>query len=910
LGGTFESCGYEAERWNLINDIGRDKGCLPAFRFSLGTAVKHSYSSCPNFKVRAPESLLLPLGSPIDRPRAPSPPKGDLEVVYSCDPTSDDNPIKQSDYIYNDPITAKTSPPPYFSPGGSDTHSPPARYYFDDDDVDFEFRELEIYSGSREGYYTYTGISSDQIRLILLSQGKESDPVHCSVKVMDIQKIVDRRLKFEALSYAWGKGNFRENIYLQDFSVPNDGKSVDDVRLLMAQQTKPRPFAVRSNLYQALKQIRSGTKDVWLWVDAICINQKDSVEKSHQIPKMPDIYGHAWTVTIWIGGSDDSDEAEAAMDFVPSIIDLKLLDRLTAQEGSNVKTLQSWVAFAKLLRRPWFSRRWVVQEVAFARRASIRCGTKIISWTDFSDAIELFTRKLEAIRSLYDASELSKYDPDALSHVEITGSKAIVGASNAVIRKVTSHTRSLEGKHHLAVDRLMDLESLVMKFRYLDATDPRDAIYAFLFLANDSGRHFFVSGDTKSSEMGPPIPQYDKPSVEVYAEFIEYVVNATSSLDIICRHWALPYKNPFGSWGWGVKAYGESPSWIGRLKGSAFGDPTGSSGRINGDSLVGDPNHKIYNASGKRHPSVSFGEERGSEDIPILVTSEHQPGLGLKRELPWLTIAADGENEETFIHGNKRVKIEKANQQRDHPTATAGDDTRFQDLAGGQKPRIYTGIMTAEGIILKHISKVSSRVVDGTISDDCFSILGWQHGGEEKDIKDIVWRTLVADRGSDGKNAPAWYKRACVYALRKTSAEGDLNTSKLIANKSMPESVTEYLKRVQSVVWSRKFFECSVFPGSTIFDSFGGSRKPALCKMQKLIGLGSKNIIEDDLVCTLFGCSVPVILRQTGPLEADNSLPVRFIGECFVYGKMDGEVFSDSRTSVKIEEETVRFKIS
>jgi hypothetical protein len=852
----------------------------------------------------------------MDRPRAPSSPNRDLEGMYSWDPMSDYKLIKQSDYTYNDPITAKTSPPPYFSSDDSDSHSLTSCYYFDDDDdVDFEFREPEIYSGSREGYYTYTGISSDQIRLILLSQGKASDPIHCSVKVMDIQKIVDQRLKFEALSYAWGNGNYRENIYLQDFSVPKEGKSVDDMMLLMAQQTKPRPFAVRRNLYQALKQIRSEAKDVWLWVDAICINQKDNVEKSHQIPKMPDIYGHAWTVTIWIGGSDDSDEAEAAMDFVPSIIDLKLLDRLTAQEGSNAKTLQSWIAFAKLLRRPWFSRRWVVQEVAFARRASIRCGSRIISWTDFSDAIELFTRKFEAIRSLYDASELSKYDPDALSHVEITGSKAIVGASNAVIRKVVaSHTRLQEDKHHLAIDRLMDLESLVMKFRYLDATDPRDAIYAFLFLANDSGRHVLVSGKTKSSKVGPPIPQYDKPSVEVYAEFIEYVVNATSSLDIICRHWALHYRKPFGSPRLKAEIYGESPSWIGRLKDSAFGYPSGSSGRVNGDSLVGDPNHKIYNASGKRLPSVSFGEERESGDITISATSEDEPGLGLKRRLSWPTIAADRENEETSIHGNKRVKIDKANQQRDHPIATAGDNARFQNSAGGQKPRTYTGVMNAEGVILKHISKISSRVVDGTISDDCFSILGWQHGGEDKDIKDIVWRTLVADRGSDGKNAPAWYKRACVYALRKTSAEGDLNTSKLIANKSMPESVTEYLKRVQFVVWSRKFFECSEYYRSLILHGKEkwdwSNEKAPLCSGQRLVGLGTKNISEDDLVCILFGCSVPVILRQTGPLEADNSLPVSFVGECFVYGKMDGEIFTDSRTSLKIKEKTVRFKIS
>lgn len=76
------------------------------------------------------------------------------------------------------------------------------------------------------------------------------------------------------------------------------------------------------------------------------------------------------------------------------------------------------------------------------------------------------------------------------------------------------------------------------------------------------------------------------------------------------------------------------------------------------------------------------------------------------------------------------------------------------------------------------------------------------------------------------------------------------------------------------------------------------------------VGLGSKDISEDDLLCILFGCSVPVILRPTGLLEDNNSLPVSFIGECFVYGKMDGEVFTDPRTSLGIEEKTVRFKIS
>ncbi len=267
--------------------------------------------------------------------------------------------------------------------------------------------------------------------------------------------------------------------------------------------------------------------------------------------------------------------------------------------------------------------------------------------------------------------------------------------------------------------------------------------------------------------------------------------------------------------------------------------------------MVGDP--KIYNASGKRLPSVSFDEEQGSEETPILITSDDQPGPRLKRKrkrLPWPISAADRENEETSIHENKRVKIKEASQQRDYPAAPADNKARFQHFTGGQKPRIHTGIMTAERVILQHITKVSSRVVDGTISDDCFSILGWQHGVEDRGLKDLVWRTLVADRGADGKNAPACYKRACVYTLRKTSAERDLNTSKLFANKSIPESVTEYLKRVQSVVWIQKFFECTQQYHRLLMDHekeniiLKNEKNPHYF-MQRLVGLGSKNITED-----------------------------------------------------------------
>jgi hypothetical protein len=50
------------------------------------------------------------------------------------------------------------------------------------------------------------------------------------------------------------------------------------------------PQTVTRNLYNALNHIRRDSIDVHLWIDALCINQEDDVEKSHQVQQMRDIY--------------------------------------------------------------------------------------------------------------------------------------------------------------------------------------------------------------------------------------------------------------------------------------------------------------------------------------------------------------------------------------------------------------------------------------------------------------------------------------------------------------------------------------------------------------------------------------------------------------------------------------------
>jgi hypothetical protein len=58
---------------------------------------------------------------------------------------------------------------------------------------------------------------------------------------------------------------------------------------------------VATNLEQAIKHIRSKFAPIFLWADAICINQEDQREREHQVTLMSQVYQKAERVFIWLG---------------------------------------------------------------------------------------------------------------------------------------------------------------------------------------------------------------------------------------------------------------------------------------------------------------------------------------------------------------------------------------------------------------------------------------------------------------------------------------------------------------------------------------------------------------------------------------------------------------------------------
>jgi hypothetical protein len=112
-------------------------------------------------------------------------------------------------------------------------------------------------------------------------------------------------------------------------------------------------------------------------------------------------------------------------------------------------------------------------------------------------------------------------------------------------------------------------------------------------------------------------------------------------------------------------------------------------------------------------------------------------------------------------------------------------------------------------------------------------------------------------------------------------------------NQNTPSTMVTFLKRVQRVVWNRKFFRSR---GSVHEDE------------EQLFGLAPTKSQVGDLIVILFGCSVSVVLRE---FKTKGDHYFELVGEAYVHGMMDGEAFSREKLEYPYDDfdATVTFKI-
>ncbi|MCJ1276033.1 hypothetical protein MMC21_003838 [Puttea exsequens] len=208
--------------------------------------------------------------------------------------------------------------------------------------------------------------AEEAIRVLRLHPGQREDKILCDLEIVSLK---DEPI-YVAVSYAWGSEDDQEAILLQG-----------------------QVCRITRNLEEALRGLRRPNEPICLWIDAICINQADLNEKSSQVSMMSQIYSKASQTWVWLGPA--SSDSDAAMDFVASV---------TAEVFEDPELpvkLAPWKACETLLKRPWWSRMWIVQEVCLSQQVLVRCGTKTIEMDHFVE--------LKALHHKYYWSDSERY---------------------------------------------------------------------------------------------------------------------------------------------------------------------------------------------------------------------------------------------------------------------------------------------------------------------------------------------------------------------------------------------------------------------------------------------------------------------------------------------------------------------
>lgn len=222
------------------------------------------------------------------------------------------------------------------------------------------------------------------------------------------------------------------------------------------------------------------------WIDAICINQRDRAEKSQQVAKMKDIYSRAQSTVIWLGdagqSAEDVDLAFSLMRDIRQQVQPYLDDRAQWTEVVDLITAEEFVepripsitSLGEILTRPWFSRVWIIQEVANAQDSVVALvGLHPIQWKFLSHVV------IPCCEYMTHSGNSSSVDIMFRTNAENVHTLRDLAREYAdtMARRASSHGA---GGSDNTPERLYTL--LQRTCGSFKATDPHDIIYAILGL--------------------------------------------------------------------------------------------------------------------------------------------------------------------------------------------------------------------------------------------------------------------------------------------------------------------------------------------------------------------------------------------------------------------------------------------
>ncbi|KAF9771064.1 hypothetical protein IL306_011319 [Fusarium sp. DS 682] len=315
------------------------------------------------------------------------------------------------------------------------------------------------------------------------SQPEQPDLLLCNVE----EYLRGQSPPYTALSYVWESPDSLKR------HVRIDGTVID----------------ISSTVESALRLLRFRKKVRWLWVDQLCINQADEVEKSHQVRQMHHIYREADQVIAWLGNGDEGSDLICRLmrDTGRALRsnDLKGLCKLYSgnKEEGSVDLEAAKQAFHDFCQCRYWQRLWVIQEFAVGRRVAIASGGWIVK-------SELVNQTLYAARIIKRRARKKPFEGfrTLKRNLDFVYSTPLSSYVFSLFTRRWHYVTYFDGTKLFGQPLLRVVAvslTLEVDYNVVHATDPRDRIFALLNLAGDKA-HF------------DKFPDYTMTVEEVYRE--------------------------------------------------------------------------------------------------------------------------------------------------------------------------------------------------------------------------------------------------------------------------------------------------------------------------------------------------------------------------------------------------------
>jgi hypothetical protein len=669
---------------------------------------------------------------------------------------------------------------------------------------------------------------------------------------------------FEAISYCW------------ESDVRDQEVVVDGIKI-----------AIPTNLEALLQHLRylpEARSGIGFWVDGLCINQDQLLEKNHQVRLMKQIYERAVAVIVWLGPDDRG--SDMALDFLLQLSDIQTEERHGHLDKQHVvdwlnqdyQTPALWTPVIDLWSRKYFGRMWIIQELALNSRMSLfMCGQKMVPREVIQAASDFCMGYAGNLAQI-----LSRPRQETVYPLHITRNDVWERAYNI------NNLVELRGEStHL--DTILDLA------RKSSVKDPRDKVYGLLGMVSPSLAQAIV-------------PDYSKTVQEVYVQYALALLERCSRLDEVLAWCAFVEDGTLPSWvpDWNSPFGRYHIRWFRRYFAAGDTPPTWSF--VEGSQQLrceGIPVDIVEATSSSLSESLPYREVIKSSTLteihahpPVMPNNNAQ--VGAKSDTSWKRIQENIRRRRESM----QKPVPKTDPQRKPPTLRSRPQHNATALArpiGFGKYSSEAHLMKAMFRTLVHAHEMAQ--IDGDLTlvdwiewdrleykDECDPAIQnfWSFGAREKDVgrhedEATPWKLFDRFRQTNANFSVLGYKFKDFFQNPERCGPQGLSAGRGWGS-SETKITRERAYQIPNTQWYNIRLATVGLAGRRLITTETG-----------YLGLAPAESRPGDTVAILYGCNYPVILRPSGD-------GFKYIGESYIDGLTHGEALEGLRRGEYKEE--------